>query len=337
MSSKLTQHGMNDSQDKFNDEQVESREVAPRRGGFGSKVKRHCARFWWVHVIVFCLVFLIIALCLVYVGMPKIAQHDVDQSSLEFKALKFENPSMSEITLTQDGVLHNPSMYTPTLDSFTAGSYLVSDGQFASVPIINVVMPKIHATKPQSDQGVFKQVVPIVDLGQITAYATAVISQEYVETALAGSTDLHLGALPVVNVDYNSTSRYKGLNGLQGFNVTDAKVNLTAPAGTPNFKGTAVIPNPSDLTIEMGNITLVMRTEKVGPVGTASIENFTLVPGDNEFPMTAMLNFTAVLGSVEDGIATMLIKGQDVVYNGVHLTYYESALASHELTLPMNV
>lgn len=37
---------------------------APRKRGFGSKVKRHCARFWWVHIIVFCVVFLIISLSL---------------------------------------------------------------------------------------------------------------------------------------------------------------------------------------------------------------------------------------------------------------------------------
>jgi hypothetical protein len=32
--------------------------------GFGAKAKRHCARRWWVHLIVFCLLFLIIALVL---------------------------------------------------------------------------------------------------------------------------------------------------------------------------------------------------------------------------------------------------------------------------------
>ncbi|EHK97566.1 hypothetical protein M7I_6654 [Glarea lozoyensis 74030] len=272
-----------------------------------------------------------------YVGMPKIAQHDVDRSSLEFKALKFENPSMEEITLTQDGVLHNPSMYTPTLDSFKAGSYLVTNGSFGAKAIIDVQMPEIHATKPQSDQGVFKQVVPIVDIDQLTAYATEVVGNEYVETALAGKTKLHLGALPVVNVNYNSTSRYKGLNGLKGFNVTNVRINITAAAGTPNLVGNAFVPNPSVMTIEMGNVTLSLRTEKAGFIGTTTIPNFTLVPGDNNFPMTGTLNQTAVLASMVDGIATMLIKGQNVTYNGVALTYYEAALASHELVLPMNV
>ena len=35
-----------------------------KKQGFGSKVKRHCARFWWIHVIIFCVIFLIVSLLL---------------------------------------------------------------------------------------------------------------------------------------------------------------------------------------------------------------------------------------------------------------------------------
>ena len=41
------------------------------------------------------------------------------------------------------------------------------------------------------------------------------------------------------------------LNGLQGFNVTNAKINLTALAGEPNLSGFAFIPNPSLLTVAL--------------------------------------------------------------------------------------
>ena len=42
-----------------------------------------------------------------------------------------------------------------------------------------------------------------------------------------------------------------GLNGLDGFNVTGAKVNLTAKAGEPNLHGFAFIPNPSVITMAL--------------------------------------------------------------------------------------
>lgn len=51
---------------------------------------------------------------------------------------------------------------------------------------------------------------------------------------------------------------YLGLNGLKGFNVTGVKLNLSAPAGQPNLKGFAFIPNPSVLTVAMVCYTLIM-------------------------------------------------------------------------------
>lgn len=43
----------------------------------------------------------------------------------------------------------------------------------------------------------------------------------------------------------------QGLNGLPGFTMINPKVNLSAPAGTPNLMGTAVIPNPTIVTVEL--------------------------------------------------------------------------------------
>jgi hypothetical protein len=44
--------------------QIDSAEISEDRPGFGQKAKRHCVRFWWLHLIIFCISFLIIALCL---------------------------------------------------------------------------------------------------------------------------------------------------------------------------------------------------------------------------------------------------------------------------------
>lgn len=269
--------------------------------------------------------------------MPKIAQQNVDDSSLEFTTFKFLDPTMETVSLTQQGILHNPAIFTPTLDSFLADSFLVTNGTFGAAPIIKVQMPKIHGLHPKSNAGVVDQQVQIVDIDQLTAFATAVISQEYLETALVGRTNLHLGALPTVKINYNSTSRYKGLNGLAGFNVTDVRINVTKTDG-PNLVGNAFIPNPSVMTIEMGNVTLELRTAEQGVVGTTNIEKFIIVPGDNILPMTGTVNQTRILQSLTDGIATLLIKGTDVINGaGEHLTYYEKALGAHELTLKMNV
>ncbi|RQM08122.1 hypothetical protein DH86_00000556 [Scytalidium sp. 3C] len=123
----------------------------------------------------------------------------------------------------------------------------------------------------------------------------------------------------------------------EGFNVTNAKVNLTAPAGQPNLNAFAYIPNPSVLTVEMGNVTMQLSTQ-LGVVGNSTINNMILKPGNNSLPLTGILDQLLVTKSLNaTGWVTMSIVGQSAIYNGEHLPFYEKALASNTLTLDMNV
>lgn len=75
-------------------------------------------------------------------------------------------------------------------------------------------------------------------------------------------------------------------------------------------------------------------------IGNATIPNLTLRPGDNRFPMIGTLNTTLILGALdrlEDGVLNVNITGQEAVYNGQHLTYYEAALSKSPLPLSINV
>lgn len=141
--------------------------------------------------------------------MPKIAQKGVSESSIEFLALKFMNPTPNSILLTQDAVLHSPSIYTPTLDPFNASLYLVTNGKFASEPITYIPMPRIHVVHPQIGANL-TQTVPIYNVDSITNYAISVLGLKNVTTALTGRTKLHEGKLPVIDINYNSTSTYPG-------------------------------------------------------------------------------------------------------------------------------
>lgn len=146
----------------------------------------------------------------VYVGLPRIAQHDVDDSRLEFTELQFLDPTPDSVTLTQKAVLHNPSKFTPTLDSFNASLFLVTNGAVAANRMMSLTLPEIHATKPTSTPTIDSQKLMIEDQGQLTDFATQVLKNEEVTTRLEGKTKLHLGALPVTNVDYKETTTFKG-------------------------------------------------------------------------------------------------------------------------------
>ncbi|TVY68867.1 hypothetical protein LSUE1_G005828 [Lachnellula suecica] len=321
-----------------NGEQIERRDIGPTRVGKRQKAKGFFKRFWWIFLILFIVGALVITLPLIYVGFPRIAQHGVDQSYNEVTSLQFFNPTNESVEITQIVTLHSPSMYTPTLDSFTAGTYLVTNGQFASDPIIDVQIPSVHVQHPTSTTSVTNQTAKILNMDQLTDYATQVMINENVTTALVGSTKLHEGKLPVTTVQYNSSSTYLGLNRLKGFNVTDIRID---PSNTllilPNMNGTAYIPNPSVITVELGNVSFVLATEKSGPIGHVEIQNMVIRPGDNNLPLTGVLNQTLALGNTVNGFLNITITGDSVIYNGEHITYYEKSLEANVLNLTLNV
>ncbi|KAI6708416.1 hypothetical protein B2J93_5857 [Marssonina coronariae] len=297
---------------------------------FGQKFKRHCARFWWAHVILICLVSMVITLIVVYVAYPKMAQHDVNKATLEFRDGSFTNPTSDSIRITQNATLHNPSTFRPTLDAFPAELYLVTNGTYGSAPMLTLPMPHIHARKYTNTS--VDSVAQITNLDQVSAYAVTVMTSEYVETALIQ------GLVTPTPMSGQRLTHILALNSLKGFNTTDLLINATATAGTPNLRGNAQIPNPSLMTIVLGNVTLDLSTEAKGVVGNATIENFILRPGANTMPMSAIIDQPKVLASLNKaGKVNMTITGKSAVYDGQHLSYYEKALASNVLVLEMNV
>jgi len=114
------------------------------------------------------------------------------------------------------------------------------------------------------------------------------------------------------------------------------KLNLTATPGNPNLVGVAFIPNPSVITIALGNVTLILSTTAAGVIGNATINEMTVVPGENHFPMSCTIDNAKVIASMVDGMVDLRILGNSSIYNGQHLPYYEAALSSTSLALSIN-
>ena len=142
--------------------------------------------------------------------MPRIAQHGIEESSIEFTNLEYLDPTPDSITVTQAAILHNPSVFTPTLDPFNLSIYLITNGTFGPTPMVNIPMPKIHVLHPESNASVVAQQVNIANLDQLTDYTIAALTLENVTLGLTGQTKLHEGKLPAFEVKYNSTTTYKG-------------------------------------------------------------------------------------------------------------------------------
>lgn len=189
--------------------------------------------------------------CSVYVGLPRWEQDGVNDSSLSILGMSYLEPTATSFVFSQQAIVHNNNLFKPTLSAFNASVYLVdSNGTVAANPLTVLPISSIHALNGQG-VNITSADITISNLDAVTNYAIAVISQKNVTNRLVGHTNVHLGSLPVNNVQYDQDVTYPGMNGLDGFNVTSIILNLTTPAGEPNMKGTAVVPNASLLTVAM--------------------------------------------------------------------------------------
>lgn len=143
--------------------------------------------------------------------MPKIAQKGIDDATLSYTSLKFMKPSLESLTLSVNALQHSDSKFTPTLDAFNVSMHLVTDGITSEKVITQIGMPEIHAHHPDTNIIIEGQKASIVDMGQVTAFAKQVLTQESIEVRMQGKTKLHLGALPVNSVNYNSSISFKGI------------------------------------------------------------------------------------------------------------------------------
>ncbi|KAJ5390826.1 uncharacterized protein N7496_001894 [Penicillium cataractarum] len=310
--------------------------LPPAKRSFGARLGAHFKKWWWVHLIIFIAVLLIILLPVVYVAYPKIAQSQVNDSTLNVTSMVIADPTPDSFHLTQTQVIGSHSSYHPKIYSFLASVSLLG----AASAFTSVQVPEV-----QSKDGAEVNVDQVVDLSNADAFgdfAQAVMLNEEVEMNIYGRPGLKEGGLPKTTVTYNKTVTMKGLNKLNGFDVTDFHILLETQNGR-NMNGTVYIPNPSVMTITMGNVTLDLSVAGI-PMGYSYLDNLVLKPGNNTVPMTSTVNESAIITMVtsssnpyKDGMVPFTITGNSSVYNGKQLPYFTQALAANNLTVSLNV
>lgn len=215
-----------------------------QKPGFGTRLKAHYRRFWWLHLIIFVSATLIIVLCLyvnrsfvvlvlwlvpvrgkcitthqltfssIYVASPRISQDGINGSTLEIQSLILSNPTPNSFHLEQTALIGNENSYHPRLDSFNASLSLHNpasqseNGEGKDVAYAYITLPAIHATKTATSY--VNQTVQITDLDAFKSYNAAVLGGEEVQVRVKGRTDLHLMRFPTTAVDYDKVVTMKG-------------------------------------------------------------------------------------------------------------------------------
>ncbi|GAM37840.1 hypothetical protein TCE0_033r08097 [Talaromyces pinophilus] len=305
--------------------------------GFLGAVGAHFKKWWWVHLIIFAAVVLIITLPLIYVGYPRIAQSDVNKSTLNITNLVFSNPSPTSIHINQTQILGNKAIYHPTIYAFNATIMLVG----ATAPLATVSIPRL-----QAEDGAV--IVVDTDLAlnnsdAVTDFTKAVLGTEKFELNFYGRPDLKEGPLPTSTVTFNKTVAMNGMNGLKGFELQDIMISLIPAKDGTNMNGSVSIPNTSVITVSMGNVTLDVSVNGT-QIGQSYLNDLTLKPGSNIIPLKSTINQTQVISLISgtkaaypSGVIPLSIVGNSSVYNGVEIPYFTQALAANPLSTDMNV
>ena len=130
-----------------------------------------------------------------------------------------------------------------------------------------------------------------------------------------------------------------GLNGLEGLNITETEVTLEAEEDGANMLGKVSIPNPSVITIHMGDVTLNLSVDGE-PIGTSLLPDLVLRPGTHEYEMRSTVRTLTVADIIQrkynDGVLPLEIVGNSSVVNGENIPYFEAAIQSNVIRLELN-
>ncbi|PGH34992.1 hypothetical protein GX50_02126 [[Emmonsia] crescens] len=310
-------------------------EVAPKRT-LGSRLKAHYKKFWWLHLGIFIAVFLVIILPVIFVGYPNIAQSDVNKSTLTINSMEITDPAPDSFSIKVDQTIGSKSKYHPVLDAFNATVAVAGTDK----PFFTLQVPSVQAV--DGAKSMIDQRVMLADVQAFTDYSILVMKSETVDIEINGRTGLKEGALPKTHVNYNKVITMKGLNALKGFEVTDFEI-VSKEADGSNMLGEVFIPNPSVLTLTLGDVSLDLSVDGTA-VGTSKLPGLVIRPGDNRVKMRSVVDIGKIFPLVngdgakyKNGIIPVTIVGKSAVYEGKELPYFTSALASNTLMIDLDL
>ena len=127
---------------------------------------------------------------------------------------------------------------------------------------------------------------------------------------------------------------------MKGLNITETHI-LTKPVeGKYNMNGKVFIPNPSVMTLSLGNVSMNLAVDGQN-IGMTLLPDLVIKPGDNSVDMLARVNTSAVIGlftsKYQNAILPLSITGNTSMVGDKHLTYYEAAIQANVIKVDLNI
>ncbi|KAI2636140.1 hypothetical protein GGS21DRAFT_69249 [Xylaria nigripes] len=301
--------------------------------------KSHLRRFWWVYLLVFIIVAVVVVVpSVLLVAVPRLAQQKLNKAKLTIDAISITQTQTDSFLMAINSTVDADSSVHATLDPFEGTLYLADANPPQAFAKVN--FPQTTSSSMQVVN--VSQNIPIQDLGSFTAFNKALLSSQSVNVQIKGDTHIHVrGISRSYPATFDKTVNLKGLNNFVGISISDAQISPLATK--KNFNATVHIPNPSILTLDIGNTTFTNFLDGED-IGLVYLNNLVLRPGINTFPTTADIKQLPILNALTlepncelNGKLPFQLSGQNVLNNGQVVPYFRDALAANILNVTVDL
>ncbi|KAI8948945.1 hypothetical protein F4801DRAFT_555311 [Xylaria longipes] len=301
--------------------------------------KRHFKRFWWAYLLAFLVVAAVVVVpSVLLVAVPKLAQQKLNGAKLTIDGITVTNTQTGSFVMGINSTIEADDSVHATVDAFEGTMYLADvDPPLA---FAQIDFPQTTSSSMQAIN--VSQEIQISDLGSFTTFNKALLSKESVNVQVKGDTHIHVSGISrAYPVTFDKTVTLKGLNNFEGLSISDSSISALATKN--NFNATVYIPNPSVLTLDIGNTTF---TNYLGDqdVGQTYIDNLVLYPGNNTFPTTSDIKQLPIISALTQepycelkGKLPFQLQGKNVVNNGQVLPYFRDALAASNQSVTIDL
>jgi hypothetical protein len=310
----------------------------PLKRGKRGTCARHCKRFWWVHLIIFIVIAVVLLVVTFLVIVPKIGQDKVNASTLEIQGVNVLDTTSKSFTMQINSTITTDGAVGAEIDGFEGDMYL--EDVPSHTPFASLSFPNTNGNKHQ--QVNISQEIQIKDMDAFTTFNTWFVTNDTLDVTISGKTKFKAHGLNrKYNINFKKTLTIKGLNKFDGTKVTSGTIS-TKKDVKYNFVGKTDIPNQSDFTLDIGNVTFTNFADDEN-VGSLFINNLLLVPGSNVLDIQGNIDQTKTLTLLtskkycKTGIIPFQLLGKSVDNHGENLSYFADALASYNQTVNIDI
>ena len=264
--------------------------------------------------------------------IPALAQLIVNKTDLPIYHASLKAVSDNQVIIGLSTSLTVPGGLTVRLDPIDLYLYNEETPGFNPYTMVSLDGQSVRG---KTDISVQEKIVNIGNRTEINVFLEKMLYSKNTDISVKANTTAHIGALNF-NIKLEKTVNVAALDELRGFSLDDARIKLPADQDGTNLLGRLTLPNWSDLTIGLGNLTFNAWAGDL-VIGTASVFDVVLPPGNSTLPFRGELflevvmdNLLDILGTqgqaITEGVLEVIISGNKTTINGEHITYLENVL-----------